>query len=103
MTTVCVRSVIIQGPGPPEMSLPKCVKHYEICSKTDAWLTFCASSIKDWRPELNEVCSSWAVLVTSGFWVCRLVAVSFHLSATAWTTLESGPSWDVAWGKLTIG
>ena len=86
-----VRSVIIQGPGPPEMSLPKCVKHYEIRSKTNAWLTLCASSIKDWRPELNVVCSSWAVLVTSGFSVCKLVAVSFNLSATDWSTLEIVP------------
>ena len=86
-----VRSVIIQGPGPPEMSLPKCVKHYEIRSKTDAWLTFCASSIKDWRPELNVVCSSWALLVNSGCSACRLVAVSFSLSAADWITPAIGP------------
>jgi hypothetical protein len=76
-------------PPPPEMSLSKCVKHCEIRPKTEAWLTLCASWIKDWRPELNEVCNSWAVLVTSG--VCRLVTVSFNLSATDWTTLEIPP------------
>jgi hypothetical protein len=58
--------------------------------------TFCVSSKNVWRPELNEVCSSWADLVTSGCSVCRFVAVSCHLFAIDCRREEIAPCWEEA-------